>query len=318
MKVSARLPIWLRLKRFLADQYASVSEFFVHVWLLCRFTHWTAYQKSQGKKHRKVYTYSNTQRGHDTALTRARSAELKRGTLHEILDKHFTFVDIRMSRVSLDLQNVLRMHSFMDSEPPSSNPKEASRKKSTLYRWHEQVSECTLTCISIHFQLHLTPILSACIDSAVYTQKETEWRRFHNLRTRSCLVPHERGGHTCPRREFAIVFMGRHTRKRCANMLLLRQSEPQRLLCGHYVCTAIPQRVQRLVWNMLYEKKGAPVATSSRRLWPSIVHCAMLAFFSHLTLLPHDSSLTSHIYDCNHVHLQRYHMQMHLRKKRLQ
>ncbi len=121
-----------------------------------------------------MYTYSNTQRGRDTALTRARSAELKRGTLHEIIDKHFTFVDIRMSRVSLDLQTVLRMNSFMDSEPPSSNPKEASRKKSTLYRWQEQVSECTLTRVCVHFQLHLTPMLSACIDSSVYTQKETE------------------------------------------------------------------------------------------------------------------------------------------------
>lgn len=121
-----------------------------------------------------MYTYSNNQRGHDTAPTRSRSAELKRGPLNEILDKHFTFVDVRMSRVSLDLQNVLRMHSFMDSEPPSSNPKEASRKKSTLYRWLDQVSECTLTRICIHFQLHLTPMSSASIDSSVYTQKATE------------------------------------------------------------------------------------------------------------------------------------------------
>lgn len=42
------------------------------------------------------------------------------------------------------------MHAFMDHNPPSLDPKEASRKKSTLFRWKDQVSECTLHWLTYH------------------------------------------------------------------------------------------------------------------------------------------------------------------------
>lgn len=79
---------------------------------------------------------------HLFTLTRSHSAELKRGLLHETLDKHFTFVDVRMSKVSIDLQNLLRNDQFMDQDQPK-----AGDKLSTLHRWKEQVSECTLQCL---------------------------------------------------------------------------------------------------------------------------------------------------------------------------
>jgi hypothetical protein len=74
------------------------------------------------------------------ALTHACSAELKRALLHETLDKHFTFVDVRMSQVSGELSKLINGHKFMDMDPQS----DETIKKSTFLRWQDQVSECTL------------------------------------------------------------------------------------------------------------------------------------------------------------------------------
>jgi hypothetical protein len=76
------------------------------------------------------------------ALTRSRSALLKRGTLNEVLDKHFTFVSIRMAKLSIGLQHLLENHEFMDQKPPVKD----CYKKSTFHRWQDQVSECTPHC----------------------------------------------------------------------------------------------------------------------------------------------------------------------------
>lgn len=73
-------------------------------------------------------------------MTRTCSAELKRGLLHETLDKHFTFVDVRLSHVAAELQKLLNAHKFMDMDAPTID----ARKLSTYHRWQEQVSECTL------------------------------------------------------------------------------------------------------------------------------------------------------------------------------
>ena len=79
-------------------------------------------------------------------MTRTCSAELKRALLHETLDKHFTFVDVRMSNVAIELQKLLNAHKFMDMDAPTAD----TRKLSTFHRWKEQVSGCTLqdTCSS--------------------------------------------------------------------------------------------------------------------------------------------------------------------------
>ena len=79
-------------------------------------------------------------------MTRTCSAELKRALLHETLDKHFTFVDVRLSNVAIELQKLLNAHKFMDMDAPTAD----TRKLSTFHRWQEQVSGCTLqdTCSS--------------------------------------------------------------------------------------------------------------------------------------------------------------------------
>jgi hypothetical protein len=95
-----------------------------------------------------VYTHSHT-RTHTACLvylfvmTFTRSAALKRGLLHEAVEQHFTFVDVRMSQVASELEKLLKAHKFMDMEPvPDEN-----FKKSTYHRWQAQVSlksQCTL------------------------------------------------------------------------------------------------------------------------------------------------------------------------------
>ena len=95
-------------------------------------------------------------------LTRTRRAELKRGTLNEVLDKHFTFVDIRMAKIALALQQLLDHHQFMDQNVPVPDC-----KKSTLYRWQDQVGECTLQ----YTLLPLTPISLDYPGCTVYTEE---------------------------------------------------------------------------------------------------------------------------------------------------
>jgi hypothetical protein len=80
-----------------------------------------------------------------------------------------------MSKVSIDLQNVLRMGKFMDQEPPSTNPKDANTKKSTLYRWKAQVIVCTLQCLNIvPLVMYLTLMSSDVVDGTLCTHSKTE------------------------------------------------------------------------------------------------------------------------------------------------
>jgi hypothetical protein len=65
------------------------------------------------------------------------SAELKRGDLHETLERNFSFVDVRIAKVSNDLQKLRSQGQFMDNEVPSPDNK---YRKSTLYRWRDQAS----------------------------------------------------------------------------------------------------------------------------------------------------------------------------------
>ena len=83
-------------------------------------------------------------------LTRTRSAGLKRGLLHETLDKHFTFVDVRVSKVSLALQTLLRNGDFMDQD----SRKDDDTKMSTLERWKNQVSAHCSACASLFAATH--------------------------------------------------------------------------------------------------------------------------------------------------------------------
>ena len=106
---------------------------------------------------------------HFFVLTRTRSAGLKRGLLHETLDKHFTFVDVRMSKVSLALQTLLKNDQFVDQD----SRKDGDKKMSTLQRWKHQVSAHCSICASIIAATH-KPIASDCIDCTVYTHQKTE------------------------------------------------------------------------------------------------------------------------------------------------
>ncbi len=83
-------------------------------------------------------------------LTRTRSAALKRGLLHETLDKHFTFVDVRMSKVSGALQSLEKDGYFMDQDAR----KDGDKKMSTLHRWRHQVSAHCIICASLGAATH--------------------------------------------------------------------------------------------------------------------------------------------------------------------
>ena len=76
-------------------------------------------------------------------LTRMFSAELRRAMLHETLDRHFTFVDVRMTDVCTELQKLLNAGKFMDDDPLD----KGKYKQSTLQRWNAQVTECTLRVV---------------------------------------------------------------------------------------------------------------------------------------------------------------------------
>ncbi len=76
-------------------------------------------------------------------LTPTFSAELRRAMLHETLDRHFTFVDVRMTDVCTELQKLLNAGKFMDDDPLD----KGKYKQSTLQRWNAQVTECTLRVV---------------------------------------------------------------------------------------------------------------------------------------------------------------------------
>ncbi len=135
---------------------------FDYVWCSCRFTHkrfvtfWIRMECLQTR--RLSFTLETTKAERVTGSSHMRcsqqnnctdtinnSAELKRGQLHETLERNFTFVDIRTAKVSNDLQKLLVHHQFMDSDVPSPEDK---YRMSTLYRWREQAS--------VHFWLQPT------------------------------------------------------------------------------------------------------------------------------------------------------------------
>ena len=60
--------------------------------------------------------------------------------LHETLDRHFTYVDVRMTNISAELQKLLNAHKFMDDAPFDKD----NYNQSTSQRWNAQAGECTL------------------------------------------------------------------------------------------------------------------------------------------------------------------------------
>ena len=87
-----------------------------------------------------VYTFSYS---HSFVLTRMFSAELRRAMLYETLDRHFTFVDVRMADICAELQKLINAQKFMDDDPLDNE----KYKQSTYQRWNAQVSlipQCTL------------------------------------------------------------------------------------------------------------------------------------------------------------------------------
>lgn len=60
--------------------------------------------------------------------------------LCETLDRHFTFVDVRMADISIELQKLINAHKFMDEDPFDKE----KYKQSTYQRWSAQVSENAL------------------------------------------------------------------------------------------------------------------------------------------------------------------------------
>jgi hypothetical protein len=77
---------------------------------------------------------------HSFVLTRMLSAELRRAMLFETLDRHFTFVDVRIADICHQLQQLINAHKFMDDDPFDNK----KYKQSTYQRWNAQVSEYAL------------------------------------------------------------------------------------------------------------------------------------------------------------------------------
>ena len=92
----------------------------------------------------------------NTKGTKEESAELKKGTIYDSLNHLFTFQTIRVSHVALELDKLLSHDKFMDCEAP----KPDAYRKSTYYRWNDQVSvvytslHCT-RCIYISNMLQI-------------------------------------------------------------------------------------------------------------------------------------------------------------------
>ena len=95
------------------------------------------FRNTKGVKSSRWCTPGNT---YSFALTLTFSAELRRAMLHETLDRHFTFVDVRLSDACADLNKLINSNKFMDDDPFNKD----KYKQSTYQRWNAQVSECTL------------------------------------------------------------------------------------------------------------------------------------------------------------------------------
>jgi hypothetical protein len=76
---------------------------------------------------------------------REEQAALAKGTIHDSLSRLFVFQTIRVSKVAIDLETLLKHHKFMDCDVP----KEDTYRKSTLYRWNDQASNVYTQCNSI-------------------------------------------------------------------------------------------------------------------------------------------------------------------------
>ena len=75
-------------------------------------------------------------------------AILGKGMIHESLEHLFTFTTVRVARIANDLNSLLKQNKFMDSDVPD----DKTYRKSTYYRWNDQVSVYTLSimlCVSI-------------------------------------------------------------------------------------------------------------------------------------------------------------------------
>lgn len=75
-------------------------------------------------------------------------AILGKGLIHESLEHLFTFTTVRVARIANDLSSLLKHNKFMDADVPD----DTTYRKSTYYRWNDQVSVYTLSivlCVSI-------------------------------------------------------------------------------------------------------------------------------------------------------------------------
>ena len=137
MMVSVHSPICCRLNPALQMNTQAFRNFLTTCGYCADTMIELLFRNTKGTKELRWCTLATA---HVIALTRTCSAELKRALLHETLDRHFTFVDVRLSNVAIELQKLLNSHKFMDMDAPTAN----TYKLSTYHRWQEQVSECTL------------------------------------------------------------------------------------------------------------------------------------------------------------------------------
>jgi len=75
--------------------------------------------------------------------------------IHESLDHLFTFTAVRVARIAKDLDRLQKHQKFMDDDVPDDD----TYRKSTYYRWSDQVSVYTessviCVCIYIHFRFN--------------------------------------------------------------------------------------------------------------------------------------------------------------------
>ena len=75
-------------------------------------------------------------------------ADIGRGMIHESLDHLFTFSTVRVAKIANDLSTLLKHNKFMDADVPD----DKTYRKSTYYRWADQVSVYTLfNALSVSF-----------------------------------------------------------------------------------------------------------------------------------------------------------------------
>jgi hypothetical protein len=68
--------------------------------------------------------------------------------IHESLDHLFTFTTVRVAKIANDLGSLMKHNKFMDADVPN----DKTYRKSTYYRWTDQVSVRTLSnvlCASV-------------------------------------------------------------------------------------------------------------------------------------------------------------------------